>query len=116
MTRGQKQSASGVSDHTCADKHDVILAVLCLHPVHHNLSQLVRSVGLHEHGPAQGGIHGPPHQRVVTGKLQHRVGEILGAAKLSAGLIGDFTRALRRRRAEGVSKILTPFVVKMLAD
>lgn len=101
MTCGQKQSASGVSDHTCADKHDVIHAVLCLHPVHHDLSQLVRSVGLQEHGPAQGGIHGPPHQRVVTGKLQHRVGEILGAAKLSAGLIGDFTRALKRRGADG---------------
>lgn len=86
--------------HTCADKHDIVLAVLCLHPVHHNLAQLVRNVGLHQHGLAQGGIHGSPHQWVVTGKLQHRVGEILCAAELSAGLVGDFTGALNRETGQ----------------
>lgn len=86
---------------TCANKHDVILAVLCLHAVHHNLCQLVRNIGLHEHGLAQGGIHGPPHKRVVPGKLQHRIREVLRASELSARLVGDFTWALKRPEAEG---------------
>lgn len=112
-----KQSRVPVSDRrvdgseapTCANKHDVILAVLCLHAVHHNLCQLVRNVGLHEHRMAQGGIHGPPHQRVVPGKLQHRVGEVLRASELSARLVGDFTWALERAEADGSVTFSPPF-------
>lgn len=83
---------------TCADEHDIILPVLCLDPVHYNLSQPVRSVGFYKHRLAQGGIHRSPHQRVVASKLQHWIGEVLCAAKLSAWLVGDFTRALERWR------------------
>lgn len=84
---------------TCANKHDVILAVLCLHAVHHYLCELVGSVSLDEHGLAPGRKHGTPHQRVVPGKLQHRVGEVLRAPELSARLVGDFTRTLQRPKA-----------------
>lgn len=83
--------------HTCADKHDIILPVLCLDAVHNNLFQLVRNVGFHKHRLAQGWIHRPPHQRVVASKLQHRIREVLCASKLSAWLVGDFTRALKRK-------------------
>lgn len=93
----------GIKCHTltCADEHDIILPVLCLDPVHHDLFQLVRNVGLYEHRLTQGWIHRSPHQGVVAGKLQHRIREVFCAAKLSAWLVGDFTRALERRRGRG---------------
>lgn len=86
---------------TCANKHDIILPVLRLHPVHHDLFQLVRNVGFYEERLAQRRVDWPPHQRVVAGKLQHRIREVLGASKLSARLIGDFTGTLERRRGRG---------------
>lgn len=90
---------------TCANKHDIILPVLRLHPVHHDLFQLVRNVGFYEERLAQRGVDWPPHQRVVAGELQHRIREVLGATKLSAGLIGDFTGTLERgRRGRGERK------------
>lgn len=48
-------------------------------------------------------MHRPPHQRVVAGKMQHRIREVLCAAKLSAWLVDDFTWALKRER-KGVRK------------
>lgn len=43
-------------------------------------------------------MHWPPHQRVVAGKLQHRIRKVLCASKLSAWLVGDFTGALGGKR------------------
>lgn len=79
---------------TCANKHDIILPVLCFDTVNHNMFQLVRNVGLHKHGLAQGWVHRLPHQRVAASKVQHRIREVLGAAKLTARLVGDFTGTL----------------------
>lgn len=91
---------------TCPDEHDIILSVLGLHSVHHNLFELVRNIGLDEHRLAQGRIHRPPHQWVAAGELQHRVREVLRAGELSAGLIGDFTGALKETggRVKGRTK------------
>lgn len=55
----------------CANKHDIMLPVLCLNTVNHYSFQLVRNVSLHQHRLAHGRIHRPPHQRVVASKLQH---------------------------------------------
>lgn len=82
---------------TCTNKHDIILPILCLHSVNHNLFQLVRNVGLHQHRLAKCREHRAPHQRVAAGELQHRVREVLRAAKLFAGLVGDFAWALARQ-------------------
>lgn len=85
---------------TCANKHDIILSVLCFDPIHHDLFKHVRNVGLDEHWLAQGWVHWPPHQWMTAGKVQHRIGEILCAAKLSSRLIGDFTGALKMQRGK----------------
>lgn len=61
----------GIKSLTRADEHDIILSVLCLNPVHHNLFQLVRYIGLNKHRLTHGRIYWPPHQWVATGKLQH---------------------------------------------
>lgn len=81
---------------TCANKHDIIQPVLRLNTIHHYLFQLIRNVGLYKHRATKGWIHRPPHQRVVAGKLQDWIGEVLCAPKLPARLIDDFTGALER--------------------
>ena len=76
---------------TGANEHDVILAVLRLHLVHHDLGELVVHVRLHHDGLVVDGVHGVEHGRVAPGEGHHVVGQVLGAvepAKRLAGALG----------------------------
>lgn len=91
---------------TCAEEEDVVLPVLSLHPVHHELAQPLGQVCLHQEGPAVPGQHGLEHEGVGTGKVQHLVGEVLGAAVLPPGLVGGLAGTLQGQ--QGTSSAQPP--------
>lgn len=62
---------------TCADEHDVILAVGRVYSVHGDLRETVVHVGPDEDGPPAHRVDRIVHQRVVTRKLDHIVREAL---------------------------------------
>lgn len=91
---------------TCAEEEDVVLPVLSLHPVHHELAQPLGQVCLHQEGPAVPGQHGLEHEGVGTGKVQHLVREVLGAAILPPGLVGGLAGTLQGQ--QGTSSAQPP--------
>ena len=77
--------------HTSANEHDVILAVLRLHLVHHDLGELVVHVRLHHDGLVVDGEDGVKHGRVAPGEGDHVVREILGGVETAKRLAGALT-------------------------
>ena len=74
--------------HTSADEHDVILAVLRLHLVHHDLGELVVHIRLHHDGLVVDGVDWVEHGRVAPGEGDHVVGEVLGGVEAAERLAG----------------------------
>lgn len=79
---------------TCADEHDVILAVSRVDSVHSDLGEAVVHVGPDEDGPPAHRVDWIVHQRVVTRKLDHIVREALGRLKAAECL----ARTLQKRK------------------
>lgn len=71
---------------TSPQEDDVVGPVLCLHAVHHNLAQLLGQVRFDKDRAALLWPHGPEHKWVGSGKLQHLIWVVLGAAKGSSWL------------------------------
>ncbi|TNN56371.1 hypothetical protein EYF80_033407 [Liparis tanakae] len=69
---------------TCPDEHDVILSVLRLHPVHHQLGELVVHVGSHHDGTPAYRVHRVVHGWVTPGEAR----EEIKAKRASRGLGG----------------------------
>lgn len=71
---------------TCANEHDIVLAILCLHFIHHYLGELVVHVCFDYDGPIVDGVHGVEHGRVAPGEGDYIVREVLGGVESSEGL------------------------------
>lgn len=80
---------------TCADEHDVILSVLCLHSVHHQLGELVVHICPHHDGAPPYGMHWVVHGWVTPSESDDIIGEVLGGVEPSKG----FTGTLRGTRS-----------------
>lgn len=63
--------------HTSADKHDIILAVLCLYPVHHYLSELVVNISFDYDWTVVDGEHWVVHGRMASGKCDNVIRKVL---------------------------------------
>lgn len=73
---------------TCANKHDIILAIGGTDSVHSDLREAVVDVSSDEDGPPAHRVDRVIHQRVVTCKLNHIVWEALCRLKTAKCLTG----------------------------
>lgn len=73
---------------TCPDEHDIILAVLCLHPVHHQLGELVVHIRPHHDGTPAYWVHWVVHGWVAPGEGDDVIREVLGGVEPPERLTG----------------------------
>lgn len=85
--------------HTCANEHDIILPILCLHFVHHQLGKLVVHVCAYHYGSSPYWVHRVVHGRVTPGEGDDIIRKVLRRIETSKCLAG----ALRSRRDMFVS-------------
>lgn len=78
----------------CADEHDIVLAVLSFHTVHHQLSELVLHICAHHYGLPTHRLHGVIHGRVQACKCYYIIRKVFGGVKASE----RFARTLQRVR------------------
>lgn len=71
---------------TGPQEDDIIGPILGLYTVHNDLTQLLGQVGFDKDRAVPPGTHRPEHEWVGSGKLQHLIRVILGAAKGSSWL------------------------------
>lgn len=64
--------------HTCTQVQDIILSILCIHPVNHKLLQSVWCVDPGEDGPSVDGYHRLPHQLMRPHEAHNFIWEITG--------------------------------------
>lgn len=62
---------------TSADKHDIILAVLCFNPVHHYLSELVVHISFDYDRTVVDWKHRVVHGRMASGKCDDIIRKVL---------------------------------------
>lgn len=86
--------ATSFSPLTSPQEDDIIGPVLCLHTVHHDLPQLLGQVGFDKNRVTLPRPHRPEHERVGSGKLQHLIRIVLGAAEGSPRLRSHLAGAL----------------------
>lgn len=87
MKQASKNRA-GSLPRTGADEHDVILAVLRLHSVHHQLGELVVHIRPHHDGAPAYRVHRVVHGRVTPGEGDDIIREVFGGVESSEGLAG----------------------------
>lgn len=85
---------------TSSQEDDIIGPILCLHTVYYDLAQLLGQVGFDKDRAAPLRPHGPEHEWVGSGKLQHLIRVVLGAAKGSPRLRSHLAGALWQRQRE----------------
>lgn len=73
---------------TCANEHDIVLSVLCLHFIHHQLGELVVYVCPHHDGTPPYGVHWVVHGWVSPGESDDIIGKVLGGVETSKCLTG----------------------------
>lgn len=61
---------------TCSYEHDIILPILCLHLIHHDLSELVIHVCFDDDGPIVGGVDRVKHGWVAPSKGHDLIREL----------------------------------------
>lgn len=62
---------------TSANKHDIILSILCLHPVHHYLCELIVNIGFDYDWTVVDGEHRVVHGWMASGKCDNIVRKVL---------------------------------------
>lgn len=72
-----------------------MLPILSVHTVHHELAQAMLQVSLHQQRVVMQWAHSPVHQGVSTGKVQHLIRQLLGAAVWPLGLVGGLAGTLQ---------------------
>lgn len=82
---------------TCADEHDVVLAVGRVDSVHGDLREAVVHVAPDEDGPPAHGVDRVVHQRVVTGELDHIVREALRGLKTAKCLAWTLQKEKKKK-------------------
>lgn len=85
---------------TCANEEDVIVSISGSYTVHSNLSESVTCTHLHEDRAPPDGQDRVVHERVVPGKLDDVVREILGGTEGAEGLAGTLKRAWRKASSD----------------
>lgn len=83
---------------TCANKHDIILSVLCFDSVYHQLGELVVHICPHHDGSPPYRVHWVVHGRVHPGEGDDIIGKVLGGVKTSECLTG--TLRMRHEMAD----------------
>lgn len=78
---------------TCANKHDIILSILCFDSVYNQLGELVVHICPHHDGSPTYRVHWVVHGWVHPGEGDDIIGKVLGRVKTSKCLTG----ALRMR-------------------
>lgn len=73
---------------TCPNEHDIILAVLRLHPVNNQLGELVVNICSHHDGTAADRVHWVVHGWVTPGKGDDIIRQVLGGVESSECLAG----------------------------
>lgn len=81
---------------TCANEEDVIVSVSGSYTVDSNLSESVTCTHLHEDRAPPDGQDRVVHERVVPGKLDDVIREVLGGTEGAKGLAGTLKRAWRK--------------------
>lgn len=76
---------------TRSDEHDIILAILCLHSVHHQLGELVVHICPHHDGAPADWVHWVVHGWVTPGEGDDIIGEVFGGVKPSERLAGTLS-------------------------
>lgn len=66
----------GMGMFTCSYEHDIILAIFCLHLIHHDLSELVFHVCFDYDGPIVDGVNRVKHGRVAPSKGHNIIREL----------------------------------------
>lgn len=83
-----KNYLNNVFKSTCSDEHDIVLPVLCFHPVHHQLGELVVHICPNHDGAPPNGVHWIVHGRVAPGEGDHIIRKIFGGVEASKCLAG----------------------------
>ncbi len=73
---------------TCANEHDIVLAVLSFHTIHHQLSELVLHVRAHHDGLPTHGLHGVIHGWVQACECDYIIRKVFGGVKASERFAG----------------------------
>lgn len=67
--------------YTCANEHDVILAIFCFYFIHHYLRELVVHICFDDDWSIVNGVDGVEHGWVASGKGYHFIREVLCCVK-----------------------------------
>lgn len=95
--------------YTCADEHDVILAILCFYFIHHYLGELIVHICFDYDWSIVNGVDRIEHGWVASGKSYDFIRKVLGCIKSPK----RFAWALWRKKNIVVHKGVLAFKLKV---